>query len=450
MRSRKQGIKPSPRHTKSARKRGGSKRNSRKSRGGEAIAHGGFGCVFYKGLKCKGEGGQVDNTITKLLTTQQATREYNNITRFEGLLKDIPDYTHYFLLYGFSLCEPGELSSRDMIGFDTHCTYLKRYKITSENVNSSLSKLRIIRMPYGGLEVYDYIHRIELQYEKMLLLNTTLLSLFTNGIIQMNRRAVYHCDIKGSNVLVDDSDQGKLYTRLIDWGISVHFTGDKIPPILQNKTLQYNMPFSAILFTDDFIKMYAASAGLVDLEPFVNRYVLYWTNSRGLGHISTINRIFKEIHTNPVSDPMKLENKMKHFSSEVVEYQYAYYYVFKYTTDVLRKYTVDNKFDMQKYFVNVFLKNMDVWGFVMIYSDVLRCYNASSYYDKKITNTLKLLIMLLVENGAELIDHEKMKTLIITLNTLFTNASKIRQVVPTQSNPISSSRSKLSKTIKFL
>lgn len=388
--------------------------NTRKRRGGEAIAHGGFGCVFYKGLKCKG-GKVVNNTITKLMTIHQATREYNNITKFEGLLKDIPHYTHYFLLYGFSLCEPDDLSREDMIGFDTHCTYLKRYKITSANVNNTLSKLRVIRMPYGGLEIYDYVEHVKLQYEKMLLLNTTLLSLFTDGILKMNNRNVYHCDIKGSNVLVDDLDAGKLYTRLIDWGMSVHITSEKIPPILQNKSIQYNMPFSAILFTNDFITMYATAfslGGLFDLEPFVHRYVLYWVQSRGVGHISTINRIFKQIH---LTEPM---DKMKHFSTEVLKYKYAYYYVFKYITDVLRKYSVDGKFEMQKYFVNIFLKNVDVWGFIMIYYDVLKCYNSSTDYDKKITNTIKLLIMLVVENGAELIDREKLKQLIIKLNGL--------------------------------
>ena len=407
------------------------RRNTRKRIGGEAIAHGGFGCVFYEGLKCK-DGLVTDNTITKLLTARHATQEFNNITKFERLLKDIPDYTHYFLLYGFSLCEPGELTSQDRIGFDSHCTYLGRYNITAKNVNESLPKLRIIRMPYGGLDVYSYIYNIGLEYEKMVLLNTTLLSLFTNGIIQMNNRDVYHCDIKGSNVLVDDMDTGKLYTRLIDWGISIHLTSEKIPAILKNRSIQYNVPFSSILFTDDFVKMYTASRGTEDLEPFVHTYVLYWMTSRGVGHIATINRLFKQIHVNPVSDLMQLETKMMNFSEDVLQYKYAYYYIFKYITEILRKYTVDGKLDMQRYFVNVFLKNVDVWGFVMIYSDLLKYYTESVdklYYDKKITNTIKQLIMLLVENGAELIDHEKMRQLIMKLNILFTNASKIRRGV---------------------
>ena len=44
--------------------------------GGEAIAAGGFGCVFLPPLKCKGEDRPTGKVVSKLLTKSNATSEF--------------------------------------------------------------------------------------------------------------------------------------------------------------------------------------------------------------------------------------------------------------------------------------------------------------------------------------------------------------------------------------
>ena len=70
----------------------------------------------------------------------------------------------------------------------------------------------------------------------------------------MNKR--YHSDIKDSNILIDNSGTS-LKARLIDWGLSVEYISgshEKFPKNWRNRPLQFNVPFSVIIFTDVFIK----------------------------------------------------------------------------------------------------------------------------------------------------------------------------------------------------
>ena len=60
-------------------------------------------------------------------------------------------------------------------------------------------------MPYGGIDIGDYIVKTELNHVKMIQLNNSLINLLTKGIEPMNKKHIYHVDIKESNVLVDDN-----------------------------------------------------------------------------------------------------------------------------------------------------------------------------------------------------------------------------------------------------
>lgn len=98
-----------------------------------------------------------------------------------------------------------------------------------------------------------------------------LVELLTMGILPMNGKNIYHSDIKDSNVLIDvkneqNEQNEKLRLeqneklRLIDWGLSteyIPFEDNPFPRVWRNRPLQFNLPFSNILFTDDFVKKYS-------------------------------------------------------------------------------------------------------------------------------------------------------------------------------------------------
>ena len=227
-----------------------------KQKGGQLIASGGFGCVFYPSLKCENQDFTDNNTISKLMTTKHAQDEYKQINKFKNILKVIPNYDKYFLLNDFVLCKPDKLTKQDLNGYNKKCKPLKKKGITYKNINKSLDKVLTINMPNGGINVKTFI-RYYFVTSNIIKLNNALIDLLVHGIVPMNKLNVYHCDIKEANVLVQ-INQTKLITRLIDWGLSVSTTAnsEKIPLKLYRRPFQFNVPFSSIFFNKDFMKLY--------------------------------------------------------------------------------------------------------------------------------------------------------------------------------------------------
>jgi hypothetical protein len=343
-----------------------------KQDGGKIIASGGFGCIFKPALKCQDSETKETNKISKLMTIKHATDEYNQIQKFKNILNIIPNYTNYFLLDNFTLCKPDKLTSSDLSNYTKKCKALKKKDITSKNINESLDKILTLNMPYGGIDVEkfinDYINQNNTINSNIKILNNSLINLLVNGILPMNKLNVFHCDIKDSNVLVNPTETG-LTTRLIDWGLSIiHNPNEGIPKKLYRRPFQYNVPFSSILFNKEFLKMYNnflkinSKPDNFQIREFIVNYIFVWNEIRGPGHLSAINDIVKKL---TIKDLISV--KKKRVKEHLVEYDFTYYYIIEYLSQILQKYTYNGKFDMMTYFNTIFLKNIDIWGFVMIY-----------------------------------------------------------------------------------
>lgn len=425
----------------------------RKIKGGKAIASGGFGCVFNPSIKCKTrKNKEAESGITKLMKTKYAKAEYKEIQEFKSLLDDIPNYSNYFLLDGFSLCEPEELTKEDLDNFDKKCKSLKKIDITASNVNKSLDKLLSLNMPYGGVDVGDYVEREKMDYKKIHKMNVALIELLKKGIVLMNERNVFHCDIKDSNILVKDEGYSEVNTRLIDWGLSTTYkSGEKIPKPLTNRPFQFNVPFSVVLFNDTFAKMYAEflkkhkEPTFFIIRSFVINYVISWVNKRGPGHLQALNSIFKEFFERG------LINIEEQFKNDLIEFDYTFYFIFEYISYVLFKFTRDGKFEKMEYFSQVFLKNLDIWGFCMTYLPILEYL--SGYYDKlcdcelEIIEKIKEMILYVIECSYVPIDVDKIVAKLDDLNALFLKADKkstahFQEKRPTSSLTQSKSKSK--------
>jgi serine/threonine protein kinase len=170
--------------------------------GGKILATGGFGCIFSPPLKCKGKTTRrKKNMVTKLMINKYAKEEYNNIIKLNSLLNKIPNYYDYFLINDFSICQPKKLTKMDLLNFDK-CKTLKKQNITKQNINTSLNKLSILSMPYGGITIDSFINKNR-SYEKIVIMNNKLIDLLTKGIIPMNKLNIYHNDIKDTNILIN-------------------------------------------------------------------------------------------------------------------------------------------------------------------------------------------------------------------------------------------------------
>ena len=113
-------------------------------KGGEVIASGGFGCIFVPELKCKTPGSKRSDKrgVSKLMLSKYAKEEYEDTIKYKHILSKIPNYKDYFLVDGFSMCEPAPLSKRDLKHYKTRCRALQKRNVTKKQVNERLSEDR--------------------------------------------------------------------------------------------------------------------------------------------------------------------------------------------------------------------------------------------------------------------------------------------------------------------
>jgi hypothetical protein len=350
--------------------------------GGEVFASGGFGCVFNPALKCKGKK-RTKGNISKLMLNKYALQEYSKIKKIKYKVKNIPNYTKYFLLYDIHICKPDKLTKSDLKNYTNKCDILIKNNITKKNINESLNDLISINIPNGGITIDNYVehHKISNQFIK---LNNSLTDLLVNGIIKMNDLYVYHCDIKDNNILVKYNNDD-IETRLIDWGLSteyIPFENNHFPETWRNRPLQYNVPFSVIIFTDYFVEIYSEyikNGGKIDytsLKPFVIKYIHSWIKKRGIGHYKFINSIMSMLFNNINKDNTTEYNDKDDNDKDdnVVEKEITIPYISNYIIEILIRYTKfkkDGSLNFRPYLDNVFIKNVDVWGFIMCYLPLL-------------------------------------------------------------------------------
>jgi hypothetical protein len=369
----------------------------RHKKGGNILASGGFGCVFSPPLKCKEQSSRKKGTLSKLMLTKYATQEYDKINSIREKLKIVPDYENYFLLKNFSICEPAKLNTNDLSNYTRKCKALKKNSITRTNINKQLNKLLILNMPNGGIPVDDYIQKNG-SFQKLLKINELLIELLQKGILPMNDKNVYHCDIKDSNVLVDTFDPSQTKLRLIDWGLSteyIPFENNPFPKPWRNRPLQFNVPFSVIIFTDDFVKKYTEyikHGGKIkenELRPFLLDYIYFWLRERGPGHYKLINEIMYILFEK------KFKNVGEDEKYKLIENEFTINYILNYITKILihfTKFRKDGSLSLREYLDNVFINIVDVWGFVSIYVPILYIFNEN--YHELTSNQIKIFELL--------------------------------------------------------
>lgn len=353
-------------------------------KGGKVIASGGFGCVFDPALKCANASKRETGKISKLMTERHAAQEYDEIQKIKAKLDTINRYEDYFLIYDATLCRPAKLTATDLTAFKK-CSALPKDNITKGNVNAKLDEVMSLNIPNGGLPVDDFVYANG-GYEKLYQTHVALVQLLKEGIIPMNRKHVYHSDIKDSNVLIDDRARA-VKARLIDWGLTVDYDNTStFPKNWRNRPLQFNVPFSVILFTDTFYTTYTEylkDGGAVEelsLKPFVINYLSKWMKERGAGHYKFINEIMFLLYGSTLTN-IPDANK-----PSVIETEVTVPRIVDYLVEVLlhhTKFKSDGSLNLREYLHEVYVKIVDIWGFVTVYYPLLEMFsnNASTLND---------------------------------------------------------------------
>ena len=413
---------------------------TRRRKGGRVVASGSYGCVFQPALRCHYKKTRSKNKITKLMMRKDAEDEYALSQRILRRLKHIKHYKNYFMVDDFTMCTPGKLSRKDLEEFDERCNALTREYITKENINdpSSLDKILALNMPNGGVSIDKYLREYNSD-EDCIELNNKLIDLLVNGILKMNANHVYHCDLKYDNILVErDNRTDTVYTRLIDWGLSTEYIPFKHHPFMSawgDRPIIFNQPFSVVLFSDKFKELYQEyieSGKKVEadaLKPFVLNYVKLVTREKGDRQLKYVKKIMYMLFL-PISAykngsyPLSLEKKV---DEEIITP-----YIVNYIVQVLLNFTKineDGTIDLRFYLDNLYIKIVDIYGFILtyivIYEMIQKKHSIFGKYTKKEKNILsflkKLFIKYLFEPCVEEINVEELVKNLRELNYIIKN-----------------------------
>lgn len=416
------------------------KKRGRNKVAGEALASGGFGCIFKPALKCKNKKTRSAG-VSKMSVEQHGKQEMEEITKIKNRLVSIKNYNKYYLL-DVELCKPDKLSKEDLINFNEKCYALTRYNINEKNVNNRLGGLTVLNMPNAGMDLKDWlIDGGKITREKMFQLNKLLIKLLKNGVRPMNERGVIHNDLKDRNIMIDKEHN----IRIIDWGLAGVVQNNKIPREIMNRPLQFNTPFSSMIMSEEFklnydIFLKRVKDGVILFNNMnvrnyiINEYLIKLARYYGYYDDNVI--LFNMIFSPGISEETFLSEVKR---ENLIEYGYYLYYLSNYITDILMKYTTPSmEFDVDKYFMEAYLFNSDVFGLMTVF------YN---FFETKIENILlpdelrkiylnrvrSLLIENVYINGGEKININKLIKDIEEITQLLNYDDKLTHLTHRQS-----------------
>lgn len=377
--------------------------------GGDAIAAGGFGCVFKPPLTCEQANSNTynPNGVSKLMYTEDAISEINKMNKIHEIIKNIPNYKNYFLLHSYNICKPAPLTGNDLISFNNKCDNFKFKSngVNSTNINQLRNQLNIINMPYGGNDLDEYWNRLisnkssgKDKLESFLKTCQELANLAIYAIIPMNQLGLLHLDLKSLNILRNKSifTTKDVKVTMIDWGLcAIVDNTHTIPRMVTGRPFQFNLPVGIILFyrlneLDNILKKQYGGRTIKNREitkKAVQNYLMYIRSSKpSQPHLDAIYdttfkylKFLKKIDSTiviPVDPVLEIISEIVyHFTCEpcMVNQQ--------------------NYFDYKRYFFEVILVNADLHGFLTCYINILDIYVNTATTPTQSPTIVKLLFL---------------------------------------------------------
>ena len=170
------------------------------------IGEGGFGCVFYPSLTCKGKVNQTKKFVSKIQVLDKYIIRELNISK---IIIKIPNYTIFF--------SPIIKSCKINIAtFDSQ--YIKDCDIINNNINK---KFILSKIPYiEGKEFRTYINTIDDLSEYLYILTNSYYYLL-NSLQILYMQNICHYDIKFENIIYNNNTNKPI---IIDFGLSFLFS----------------------------------------------------------------------------------------------------------------------------------------------------------------------------------------------------------------------------------
>jgi serine/threonine protein kinase len=409
--------------------------------GGSAFVKGGFGCIFKPALQCKGNSIPVrKNYVSKLIKTKYGKREYTYVYNIKKKISHLPEsIKKYFLLDSITICTPGQLSTDDKKNIEDVCDNIlsevsdgaSNGHVDSKNINNNLDKFKIINMPELSISLTNYIKKTKITPIEIIRINNIIIEYISKVIPELYKNGVIHGDIKADNLMFDHSNGNLL---LIDWGLSYLQNDDKkdIPEALYILSTQWHHPFSSLLFNKNRI-----NDCNVFLETLKNEGIIVTReNVRGF-----ITSEYKKISVNEkkqinvLNDTLmyayhnEIKKTTKHHSEKDIKKiinDRVIRLIVEYNTDIFMRFIKDYKLYLDRYCNEVYIMNVDIWGVMSIYVDLIEKLspldnnNVKSGFKTTITKIMDKLVNIHIENlyknGDKVINIPKLVSDIKELN----------------------------------
>jgi serine/threonine protein kinase len=419
--------------------------------GGSAFAKGGFGCVFKPELSCKNSDvPSRPNYVSKLIKKSNGEREYMYIYNVKKKLEHLPaNIKKYFLLDNITMCDPKTLSDKDKVKIENVCGYIltdvsdgnTNMPITSDTLNNNLHKFKIINMPELSMTLHDYILKTVLSPANFVTINNIIIEYLTVVIPAMYKNNVVHSDIKSENMMINMYDNNRIV--LIDWGLSYIVDNDRksLPKALNELSVQFIHPFSGFLFKynlvekyDTFLKNLKKEGVKITRDSLRVFAISEYMNFMAMNNkqFSFFNDMFTIFYSGEFAK--YLSNGQESYSEDIISYNMTMYYIVEYIIDILIAYTVDYNFELVKYFNEVYLINVDSWGLMSIYIDLIKnkreLFKMTAIEHKIFVNKMMyILTEYLFKNGNVPINVPKIVSEIKNLNQYLMSLSSKRTSV---------------------
>jgi hypothetical protein len=197
--------------------------------------------------------------------------------------------------------------------------------------------------------------------------------------------------------------------------------------------VQYQHPFSTFLFSKNIIEKYKKFLSNLNLENVKLsreslRIFVISNYFNFLQHHESQYKILLGIFITGYKGDMlqHISDKDSDFIDELISNNILMNYKIEYIIDVLMAYTINSKLELGKYFHEVYSMNIDIWGIMSIYFELIhhehgKYYMTNNEYKMFIGKIMNILIDNIFKNGDKKIDIPKLVDDINNLNKFLTN-----------------------------
>tara|TARA_B100000902_G_scaffold383669_1_gene422833 strand:- start:3908 stop:5074 length:1167 start_codon:yes stop_codon:yes gene_type:complete len=171
------------------------------------LNQGGFGCVYYPGINCKGKIKKNKHFVSKL---QKKTFASTNEEKISNIIKKIPKYNNYFIPISKS-CNVDVKNISDKL--------LSKCNMISSEDNDETDNYVLMKIPFiKNIPFFEIITNVDYKKNEIFLNIIDSFEFLLDAINILIENNIVHFDLKGNNILFNKSTDTP---QIIDFGLSI-------------------------------------------------------------------------------------------------------------------------------------------------------------------------------------------------------------------------------------